>query len=132
MPWGRLRQRRRDKAPEGTGPSGAARHPGMPLEVSHGEMSDALRAGAAVPLGPRLPWVARYLDAWWVEYENGWLRVTDDHVAADLNDAAARLHEATVIADADEASYECGPSAMEGNAPPRNLRQSPKHRDVPK
>lgn len=75
------------------------------MEISHAEMSDAVRTEAVVPLGQGLSWVVRYLDAWWVEYENGWLRVTDDDVAAELDDVAARLREATVITESDEASY---------------------------
>jgi hypothetical protein len=66
------------------------------LEISHAQMSDAVCAGTAVPLGLGFPWVVRYLDAWWVEYEGGWLRVIDDHVTAELDDVAARLAEAAI------------------------------------
>jgi hypothetical protein len=57
-------------------------------------MNGAIRAGAAVPLGRSLPWVTRYVGAWWVEYEGGWLRVIDHHVAAELDDVESRLGEA--------------------------------------
>jgi hypothetical protein len=70
-----------------------------------------------VPLGPGLPWVVRYLGAWWVEYENGWLRVIDDDVTADLDDAAARLRGANVIADAEQAARGQGPGAAGGGLP---------------
>jgi hypothetical protein len=64
-------------------------------------MNDALRAGIGVPLGQGLPWVTRFFDAWWVEYEGGWLRVVDDQVTAELDDVAARLAAATTIASGD-------------------------------
>jgi len=34
------------------------------------------------------------MDSWWVLYEHGWLRVIDEHVAADLDHVAGRLAEA--------------------------------------
>jgi hypothetical protein len=97
------------------------------MEASHAQMNDAARAGAAVPLGPGLPWVVRYLGAWWVEYEDGWLRVTDEHVAADLDGVAARLGEAVTVAEADEARYrsESDPDATGGG------RELPKTRAKP-
>ena len=64
------------------------------LEISHAQMNDAICNRTAVLLGRGLWWIARYLDAWWVEYEGGWLRVTDDHVTAELDDMASRLAEA--------------------------------------
>jgi hypothetical protein len=72
------------------------------LEVSHAEMNDALCAGTAVPLGDGLPWVTWYASAWWVHYEGGWLRVTDESVAAELDDVAARLGEATAAVEGNE------------------------------
>jgi hypothetical protein len=63
---------------------------------------------------PGLPWVARYLGAWWVEYEGGGLRVTDGDVAADLDDVAARLGEASAIAAAEEARRGHGPGTAGG------------------
>jgi hypothetical protein len=72
-----------------------------PLEIGHDQMNDALRAGIGVPLGQGLPWVTRFFDAWWVEYEGGWLRVVDDQVTAELDDVAARLAAATTIASGD-------------------------------
>jgi hypothetical protein len=59
-------------------------------------MNGAICAGVAVPLDRSLEWIVRYLDAWWVEYEGGWLRVTDDHVTAELDDVASRLTDAVV------------------------------------
>jgi hypothetical protein len=72
------------------------------MEVSHAEMNDALCAGTAMPLGDGLPWVVRCGGAWWVQYEGGWLRVTDESVTAELDDVAARLIEATAIAEEDK------------------------------
>jgi hypothetical protein len=84
----------------------------VPLEITHAEMNDAVCAGAATPLERGLPWVAWYLDAWWVEYENGWLRVTDDDVGGELDEVAARLREASAIVEADEAGYRHGSDAV--------------------
>ena len=101
MAWKWPGQRQRHEAPEGARHD-VVGHPGVPLEISHAQMNDAARTGTAVPLGQGLPWVAWYLNAWWVEYENGWLCVTDDDVAAELDDVAARLREASASAAAGE------------------------------
>jgi len=58
--------------------------------MTHAGMNAALGKGDAVLLGPELGWVARYEGAWWVECEHGWLRVTDEGAARDL-DQVARL-----------------------------------------
>jgi hypothetical protein len=65
-----------------------------PLAVTHAEMNAAFDKGEAVPLGASMAWLVRYLDAWWVVYERGWLRVTDTATAEDLDQAAARLTQA--------------------------------------
>lgn len=64
-----------------------------------------------MPLGQGLAWVARYVGAWWVEYENGWLRVTDSDVAIELDDVAARLGEASAIAEGNETEHQRGADA---------------------
>lgn len=56
--------------------------------------SAALSAGTAEPFGQGFPWLVRYLDSWWVLYEHGWLRVIDEHVAADLDHVGGRLAKA--------------------------------------
>ena len=65
--------------------------PGPPLFLSHAGMNAACDSGDAVPLATTITWLARYRDAWWVIYEGGWLRVTDELTAADIDDCAARL-----------------------------------------
>jgi hypothetical protein len=67
--------------------------PGLPLAITHAEMNAAYDTGSAVPLAHEVPWLTRYLDAWWVVYERGWLRVTDELTAADIDDRAARMTE---------------------------------------
>ena len=69
----------------------AACDPAASRVISHAEMDAAYDSGQAVPLGQGIAWLARYRDAWWVAYERGWLRITDDLMAADLDEAAARL-----------------------------------------
>jgi hypothetical protein len=68
--------------------------------IAHGELNAALHEGDAVLLGPELGWVARYGGSWWVECEHGWLRVTDEDVARELGQVAARLAQrGTAAAD---------------------------------
>jgi hypothetical protein len=68
------------------------------LAISHAEMNTAIDQGDAAPLSQSHGWLARYLDAWWVEYEGGWLRVIDATATRDLDHVAARLAEVNVIA----------------------------------
>jgi hypothetical protein len=62
--------------------------------ISHAEMNAAYDVGAAVPLDPSASWLTRYEDSWWVVYEGGWLRITDELTAADIDSLAARLNAA--------------------------------------
>ena len=73
------------------------------LVMSHAEMNAAYNSGAAVPLAQAISWLVRYRDAWWVVYEGGWLRITDELTAADLDQATARLSEADAITARDAA-----------------------------
>lgn len=61
--------------------------------MSHGEMNAAYLSGRAVPLAQSVSWLVRYQESWWVVYEGGWLRVTDDLVAADIDSCASGLTE---------------------------------------
>ena len=81
-------------APAGTTPDDV-RPPGeAPLSVSHAYMNTARAGGEVALLGPDVPWIVRHQDFWWVAGERAWLRVTDDLVAAELDDAAARFKAA--------------------------------------
>jgi hypothetical protein len=73
----------------------------VPLAVTYAEMNAAYDSGEAVQLGQSVSWLVRYRDAWWVVYERGWLRITDDITAADLDQAAARLTQAEAAASRD-------------------------------
>jgi hypothetical protein len=77
--------------------------PGLPLAVTHAEIDAAYRSGLAVPLGQAISWLMRYRDAWWVVYERGWLRVTDELIDADLDQFAARLTATDAAAARDTA-----------------------------
>jgi hypothetical protein len=57
--------------------------------MSHGEMNTAYLSGEAVPLAQSVSWLVRYHGSWWVVYERGWLRVTNDLVEADIDSCAA-------------------------------------------
>jgi hypothetical protein len=63
--------------------------------MSHGEMNTAYLSGQAVPLAQSVSWLVRYQGSWWVVYERGWLRVTDDLVEADIDSCASLIADAT-------------------------------------
>ncbi|HZR49077.1 MAG TPA: hypothetical protein VFB06_06130 [Streptosporangiaceae bacterium] len=42
-----------------------------------------------------MSWLTRYQDAWWVVYEEGWLRVTEELTAAGIDACTARLTTGT-------------------------------------
>ena len=70
----------------------------VPLTVAHADMRRALDQGSAVPFGPGvLAGIARWAKAWWVAWEGGWLRVTDELTAAELDAVAARLAQAEAL-----------------------------------
>jgi hypothetical protein len=83
--------------PESSGHDAPAQdHP--PPEITHAAMNAAFDEGAAALLSVAVNWVVRYREAWWVVYEHGWLRITDDAAAADLDQAAGRLAQAEAVA----------------------------------
>jgi hypothetical protein len=63
----------------------------VPLELTHAQMNAAYDSGQATPLAHAVPWLVRYQQAWWVVYEKGWLRVTDQPTADDLDQRAAQM-----------------------------------------
>ena len=58
------------------------------LAMSHGEMNAAYLSGQAVPLAQSVSWLVRYQESWWVVFEGGWLRVTDELIEADIDTCA--------------------------------------------
>jgi hypothetical protein len=73
------------------------------LEITHAEMNAAIDQGHAVPLSHSQGWLIRYRDDWWIEWENGWLRVNDDDTTRDLDVLAGRLATASALAACDAA-----------------------------
>lgn len=69
--------------------------PALPLTISHADMDIACGNGDAVPLSSTIAWLTRYLDSWWVVYEGGWLRITDELTAADIDNHADRIQDRT-------------------------------------
>ncbi len=63
------------------------------LEISHAQMDAAHNNGEAIPFAQSVPWLVRYDGAWWVVYERGWLRITDELTATDIDQRAAQLPE---------------------------------------
>jgi hypothetical protein len=81
------------------------------LLVSHAAMNAAYDNGEALPLGQSVSWIVRYRDTWWVVYEHGWLRITDEATTADLDRIAPRLNRADVTAASTDASRPVKPAA---------------------
>ena len=49
--------------------------------------------GRAVPLAQSVSWLVRYQGSWWVVYERGWLRITDELVEDDIDTCPSRASE---------------------------------------
>ena len=64
------------------------------LEIGHAQMNAAHDNGEAIPFAETVPWLVRYDDSWWVVYENGWLRITDELTATDIDQRAAQVPDA--------------------------------------
>lgn len=65
--------------------------PATSLLISHHEMNTARAAGRARPLSQAITEFVRYWGDWWVSSADGWLRVTDTHLASRLDIVRARL-----------------------------------------
>ena len=97
----------------------------FPLAISHTQMNAAYDTGEAVPLAQSCSWLVRYHDAWWVVYEHGWLRVTDNATAEDLDQAATRLNEAEAVDDRDNAVHDRWlPESTSGTSPTQQPERS--------
>ena len=68
--------------------------PATSLMITHNEMGNAFTAGRARTLCQAIPEFVRYWDDWWVSSPDGWLRITDTHLASRLNLVCARLDAA--------------------------------------
>jgi hypothetical protein len=68
--------------------------PATSLLISHREMQSARDAGRARPLTEAITEFVRYWGEWWVSSPDGWLRVTDAHLASRLDSARTRLDTA--------------------------------------
>jgi hypothetical protein len=60
------------------------------LEITHAEMNAAHTSGDAAPFAETIPWLVRYDNSWWVVHDHGWLRITDDLTATDLDNRAGK------------------------------------------
>jgi hypothetical protein len=76
-----------------------------PLTVSHKEMDAAFDRGRAIPVAESVGWLMRYRAAWWVLYEEGWLRVTDAGVAGSIDRIYPRIAEADTAAARDRSRH---------------------------
>lgn len=82
-----------DQAP-GTGDTGTGPDGGPPLLLSHAAMHAAFERGEAEPVGESIGYLMRHRDAWWVLYEDGWLRLIESVVTAQLDQLYPRLAQA--------------------------------------
>lgn len=63
----------------------------LPLRLPHELMDLAQAAGRTRQLGPTYWQITRYQGCWWIHYENGWLRVTDQAIIDELNGKTMEL-----------------------------------------
>ena len=95
------------------------------LELSHAAMNTAYREGLSTPFSLTVPWIMRYLASWWVLYERGWLRITDELTASDLDRLAAQMGQADALAARDNAIRNAVASAPPPGREPPVARPSP-------
>lgn len=62
-----------------------------PLVIRHQQMRTARSEGRARPLTSTITEITRYAGAWWTSSPDGWLRITDAHLAGQLDGIRARL-----------------------------------------
>jgi hypothetical protein len=68
--------------------------PATSLIISHREMQSARDAGRARPLPPDITELVKYWGDWWLSSADGWLRITDTHLASRLDQVRTRLDHA--------------------------------------
>jgi hypothetical protein len=68
--------------------------PATSLIITHREMQHARDAGRARPLTAAITEFASYWGDWWITSADGWLRITDTHLASRLSQIRARLDQA--------------------------------------
>jgi hypothetical protein len=85
---GAVRRPARQIADPSRGCEGSPMETGEPAVISHSAMNTALTRSEAVSLSDAVRWLARYQDTWWVVYEAGRLRFTDELTVADIDDSA--------------------------------------------
>jgi len=87
--------------------------PATSLMITHREMGNARDAGRARPLSPAIGEFVKYWGDWWVSSAEGWLRITDTHLASRLEIVRVRLDAA-----AEEAACRRSQLALEDGEPP--------------
>ena len=68
--------------------------PATSLLISHHEMQVNQEAGRVRPLCAAIPEFCRWYGAWWLLSADGWLRITDAHLAGRLDRIRNRLDTA--------------------------------------
>jgi hypothetical protein len=65
--------------------------PATSLVISNREMTTAISAGRARPLSDDIPELVKHWGDWWVSSPDGWLKITDAHLASRLDQARTRI-----------------------------------------
>jgi hypothetical protein len=89
----------------GLGPRRGATEDDLALKITRDQMDAAVSTADATPLTLSGGWLTRYRDAWWVQSEIGWIRITDEVTTADIDRVAARLAEIADDAGGRAAGY---------------------------
>jgi hypothetical protein len=82
----------------------------LPLITGHAEMDTAFERGVAIPVSQSIGWLMRYRGAWWVIFEEGWLRVVKGPIADTIDRLHPRIAATEAAARVSQASQ--GPRAF--------------------
>ena len=88
--------------------------PATSLVITHHEMQVAQERGTVRPLCRSIPEFCKWYGTWWLLAADGWLRITDSHLASRLDRIQMRLdiaEERRVCCRAQRAPGEPGSSA---------------------
>ena len=65
--------------------------PATSLVITSQEMRAALITGRARPLSDAIPELVKHWGDWWVSSPDGWLKITDTHLASRFDQARTRM-----------------------------------------
>jgi hypothetical protein len=65
--------------------------PATSLVITNQEMRAAIITGRARPLTDTIPELVKHWGDWWVSSPDGWLKITDTHLASRFDQARTRM-----------------------------------------